>query len=124
MLHLFQVGTLLRLLSDPGLLLQNLRGWLHHGLELLCLSQWGPCLSHPPASLPCPVSPVPPPLPHNPHQHVHMQRIHLYLHTLPSLTLTLFLLSLYLPHLHHPQAHYKPTTHCHTLNKLHAPSKP
>ena len=34
--------------------MQNLRGWLHHGLELPCLSQWGPCLSHPPASVPPP----------------------------------------------------------------------
>ena len=29
-----------------------MRGWLPHGLELPCLSQWGPCLSHPPASVP------------------------------------------------------------------------
>ena len=52
MLHLFQVGALLLLLPDPGSLSQNLRGWLHHGLKLPCLSQWGPCLSHPPASVP------------------------------------------------------------------------
>ena len=60
------MGALLLLLPDPSSLSQNLRGWLHHGLELPCLSQWGPCLSHPPASLPSPVSPVPPPLPPTP----------------------------------------------------------
>ena len=42
------------LLPDPCSLSQNLYRWLHHGLELPCLSQWGPCLSHPPASFPPP----------------------------------------------------------------------
>ena len=54
MLHLLQVGALLLLLSDQGCLSQNLRGWLPDGLKLPCLSQWGPCLSHPPASVPPP----------------------------------------------------------------------
>ena len=34
--------------------MQNLRSWLHHWLELPSLPQWGPCLSHPPASVPPP----------------------------------------------------------------------
>ena len=48
------MGAVFLLLPDPGSLSQNLRRWLHHGLELPCLSQWGPYLSHPPASIPPP----------------------------------------------------------------------
>ena len=58
--------TLPLLLPDPGSLLQNLHGWLHHGLELPCLPQWGPCLSHPPASVPPTSSFYFRPLPHPP----------------------------------------------------------
>ena len=65
MLHLFQVGALLLFLPNRSSLSQNLRGWLHHGLEFPCLFQWGPCRSHLPVNL-LPVYtvlPSPPPTP-------------------------------------------------------------
>ena len=49
------------------------------------MSQWGPCLSHPPASVPSSAST------HTPHQHVQIKWIHFYLssHTLPFSAFTL-----------------------------------